>query len=280
VWDLTLNDMISGRKVSMAAQALFVFATTFAKVSILLSYLRFAPIDSFLRCASIWASVTIVVTNTAFLVVLFTQCTPTSSYWNIMRTHLDCVPEGPPLMVQAVITVLADFTVWILPLPTFLRAQLPMSQRIALFVLFSFGLFVVFGACMRTYWIWYVVEATYDVTWEGFHLWIWTAVEVHLGIICGCVPTLKALIRPHNGTSRSGSKPVYAAGSGHGLKDGNPAIPLADQKPAATAVPPPLAEDRTLGAGEGKQMGTAQTDQYMDLESCCSDMTIDARRSR
>lgn len=264
----------------MAAQALFVFATTLAKVSILLSYLRFAPVDSMLRRASIWASVIIVVSNVIFLTVLFTQCTPTSSYWNIMRTHLDCIAEGPPLMVQAVITVLADFTVWILPLPTFLRAQLPMSQRIALTVLFSFGLFVVFGACMRTYWIWYVVEATYDVTWEGFHLWIWTAVEVHLGIICGCIPTLKGLIRPHNGTSRSGSKPVYAAGSGLGLKDGGPPIQLAEQKPAPTATTTPTAGNQTLGAGEGKQMGTAQTDQYMDLESCCSDMTVNARRSR
>lgn len=35
---------------------------------------------------------------------------------------------------------------------------------------------------------------TYDVTWEGFSLWIWAAVEVNLGVICGCVPALRPLI--------------------------------------------------------------------------------------
>lgn len=39
-----------------------------------------------------------------------------------------------------------------------------------------------------------VVYDTYDVTWDGFDLWIWTAVEVNLGVICGCVPSLKPLV--------------------------------------------------------------------------------------
>ena len=34
---------------------------------------------------------------------------------------------------------------------------------------------------------------TYDITWEGFNLWIWAAVEVNLGVICGCVPVLRPL---------------------------------------------------------------------------------------
>lgn len=45
-----------------------------------------------------------------------------------------------------------------------------------------------------TIWSWKVVEEeTYDVTWEGFYLWIWAAVEVNLGVICGCVPALRPL---------------------------------------------------------------------------------------
>lgn len=35
---------------------------------------------------------------------------------------------------------------------------------------------------------------TYDITWEGFNLWIWAAVEVNLGVICGCVPVLRPLL--------------------------------------------------------------------------------------
>jgi hypothetical protein len=41
--------VIAGRQVSFAAQALFVPATSLAKVSILISYLRLAPMKSWLR---------------------------------------------------------------------------------------------------------------------------------------------------------------------------------------------------------------------------------------
>lgn len=49
VWDLTHDDLIAGRQVSFAAQALFVPATSLAKASILVSYLRLAPANSWFR---------------------------------------------------------------------------------------------------------------------------------------------------------------------------------------------------------------------------------------
>ncbi|KAK4202334.1 hypothetical protein QBC40DRAFT_196362 [Triangularia verruculosa] len=195
IWDLRYEDMVANRKVSMAVQALSLFTTSFAKISILLSYLRLAPRGSWFRKLTHATMAFIALFNSAFIVVLFAQCRPTSSYWNILRSKQDCLPEGPPLITQASMTVVADFLVWVLPLPTLYKARLPLSQRIALIVLFSFGGIVVIGAIMRLYWIWYVVERTYDITWEGFDLWIWTAVEVHLGVICGCVPWLKSLVK-------------------------------------------------------------------------------------
>lgn len=136
---------------------------------------------------------------------------PTSSYWDIFDDNRNCIPEGPPLVSHAVATLVADFVVWILPLPALYKARLPLSQRIALIILFSFGSLVVVAACIRTYWVHYVIEETFDVTWEGFHLWIWTAVEVHLGMVCGCVPWLKSLFNLWK-TKRAGVA-VPAAGS-------------------------------------------------------------------
>ena len=120
---------------------------------------------------------------------------PISSYWNLARTKQDCFSENPMLMAHSTTGAFLDFFVWVLPLPTLYRAKLPLSQRFALIALFSFGLVVVFAGCIRIYWIHYVIEQTYDVTWYGFQLWLWTAVEVQLGIVCGCVPWLKSLKR-------------------------------------------------------------------------------------
>lgn len=116
----------------------------------------------------------------------------------------DCIPEAPPLMGQCTVTVLTDFIVYILPMWTLWKLQLPTTQRISLMVLFGFGGIVVVAGCLRTYWVHYVELETYDITWEGFYLWVWAAVEVNLGVICGCAPVLKPLL--FQSRSRKGTK--------------------------------------------------------------------------
>ncbi len=49
VWDLTLDQLIAGRKASFVTQFLFIPATMLTKISILLSYLRLAPQNSWFR---------------------------------------------------------------------------------------------------------------------------------------------------------------------------------------------------------------------------------------
>ena len=130
-----------------------------------------------------------------FLIVLWTQCRPMTSYWDLeFTTKHDCVAEGPPILSQSICTAIADVFVYILPMPTLLTLKLPVLQRLVLMILFGMGAIVVFAVCMRIYWVHVVLYQTYDVTWEGYDLWIWTAVEVNLGVICGCIPSLKPLL--------------------------------------------------------------------------------------
>ncbi|KAK8005869.1 hypothetical protein PG991_012166 [Apiospora marii] len=194
IWDVPYRMLVQGRKVSAAGQAFFVFASGLGKLSILISYLRIALKGTlFLRLT--W---TVIVVNTvsmlAFFVLLWAQCSPPSSYWNLNRTERDCISEVPGLMTQTIITVLIDLAVYILPLPTLYRLSLPLHQRIGLMVLFGLGAVVVAAGCMRTYWVHHVELETYDVTWEGYELWIWAAVEANLGVICGCAPILRSLV--------------------------------------------------------------------------------------
>lgn len=118
-----------------------------------------------------------------------------------VTTHLQSILSylsnqlTPTASGQAVTSVLTDLLIYILPLPTLHALNLPRRQRIALLLVFSLGFVVVLAGCMRLYWVAEVVNNTYDVTWDGFVMWIWTAVEVNLGVICGCAPTLRPLFR-------------------------------------------------------------------------------------
>ncbi|KAL2264210.1 hypothetical protein VTK26DRAFT_486 [Humicola hyalothermophila] len=219
IWDLTQAKIVAGRQISFAAQALFLGATSFAKISILLTYaflFSFATPGSWFRHLTVGIMWFIVVTNLGYFIVLLTQCTPTSSYWHLEHQRTDCINESPSLISHAVVNALTDFVVWVLPLRKLFKLQRSLLDRIGLVVLFSFSSVVVIAGCVRTYWIYVIVVETYDVTWEGFQLWMWTAVEVHLGVICGCVPWLKSLFnlwqegrddsRAVSGATRTGTR--------------------------------------------------------------------------
>lgn len=77
-------------------------------------------------------------------------------------------------------------------------------------ILFGFGGIIVVAGSFRAYWVHEVLFGTYDVTWEGFNLWVWTAVETNVGVICGCIPALKPLLFR---TRSPGSTRSYALGS-------------------------------------------------------------------
>ena len=89
-----------------------------------------------------------------------------------------------------------------------------MSQRIGLIILFGFGGVIVVAGSFRAYWIHYTLFRTYDVTWEGFNIWVWTAVETNVGVICGCIPALKPLLFPNRARkqgSQDRSKKLYGS---------------------------------------------------------------------
>jgi hypothetical protein len=116
------------------------------------------------------------------------------------------------LIVQSTLNVVTDFMIYALPIPTLFGLRLPWSQRMGLIVLFGVGGVIVVASSFRAFWIHYTLFETYDATWEGYQIWVWTAVETNVGVICGCIPSLKPLLFPSR-ARQQGSK--YANGSNH-----------------------------------------------------------------
>ncbi|KAI8936248.1 hypothetical protein NX059_006671 [Plenodomus lindquistii] len=208
VWDLTIPELETGRKASIAGQTLFVLASSTVKMSILVSYFRIAPEKSVFR-KLVWATFALVFAAfVVFFVALWVQCIPIASYWTFSADHHDCIPEGPPLVVQSILNVVTDFMIYALPIPTLFSLSLPWSQRVGLVVLFSVGGVIVVASSFRAYWVHYTLFKTYDATWQGYQIWLWTAVETNVGLICGCIPALKPLVfrnRARNNGSRYGN---------------------------------------------------------------------------
>ena len=185
---------------------------------------------------------------------------------------------------QTISCIITDFLVYILPLPTLFRLRLHLRQRIALMVVFSLGFVVVVAGCMRAYWLHYTIDNSYDVTWNGWIVWIWTCVEANLGVICGNMPMLRTIFRCNAGNSNpvshrnsaGGVPPARqgvwdssqlsggSAGRAGGGRANNGAWSAAMWQLSATDLEPSELDDKQNGIEW--QRPTAVT----DLESCSS----------
>ncbi|KAI8188141.1 Satratoxin biosynthesis SC1 cluster protein 4 [Colletotrichum sp. SAR 10_75] len=194
-WD---DWLMVGAMISMAAQTLFLFASGLSKLSILCSYLRIAAPGTWFSRLTWVTGILVFLLTWIFMIVLWTQCAPIWHYWTLFADWGNCIPEWPPLAGQGITTVMTDIAVYLLPMPTLFRLQMPMIQRISLAALFGLGLLVVIAGIMRTYWvlyveITYVEDPSYDLTWDSYNIWIWTALEANFAIICGCAPAIRRL---------------------------------------------------------------------------------------
>lgn len=82
-----------------------------------------------------------------------------------------------------------------MPLPYVLRLNLPAAQRVMIASIFLLGCFVNVVSVVRLINLMAVNLASPDFTWKMKEVLLWSVVEVNVGLICACLPSLKPAIR-------------------------------------------------------------------------------------
>jgi fucose permease len=237
------------------------------KTSILIFYLRLSRnTKKLLRIASY---VTLAVVNIAGLVLTFLnlfQCTPITALFG--SSDGQCIALVTLYLASAPVNVITDLAILVLPIPVLTGMRLPQKQKTVLVVTFCLGIFVTVVDVIR---IFYLQQALIDgfvpsnapkigdqadFAWYASLSLMWSAVEVNIGIICACIPTLKPLatrilpklIFDHSqGSSKSESseRPAGGTRSTESTHD----VPSSPEK---LIHPLPPREDR----GQEQNMGT------------------------
>ncbi|KAI9152041.1 L-fucose-proton symporter [Paramyrothecium foliicola] len=182
-----------------------------AKTSVLIFYLRLAKhTQVVLRYAS-WA--TLIVVNVAGTVLTFMnifQCSPVDAAWNVgLYENAQCIPLLTEFICAAPVNVITDLAILALPIPVLTSMRLPSRQKTILVLTFALGIFVTIVDVVRIY---YLQRAITDIPqgvssnpevsfggqanfpWNASLSFMWSVVEVNVGMTCACVPTLKPLI--------------------------------------------------------------------------------------
>lgn len=86
-------------------------------------------------------------------------------------------------MTFGIITIILDFILLLLPVPIVWALQLPVKQRLAVCGLFFLGFIVCIAGIIQAYYVDYALVSSYDETWDGWPLWVASAIEVDVGIV-------------------------------------------------------------------------------------------------
>ncbi|KAK4962683.1 hypothetical protein LTR10_000310 [Elasticomyces elasticus] len=153
-------------------------------------------------------------------------CTPVEYFWKPNRPGGGkCLDRFAVWFANAGINIVTDIATGLLPLPVFNSLELPKRQKIALMSVFALGGFTCVVSILRLQSL-YVISRATDVSWNNPLAAIWSSVEINTGILCSCLPTLKACVSRYlprlftTKISRAGSRPSHARGASNHHKNG------------------------------------------------------------
>jgi len=178
------------------------------KTSILIFYLRLSRnTQKILRIASY---VTLAIVNIAGVVLTFLnafQCSPVSAAYDPTQTNSNstCISIVTLYLCSAPVNIITDLAILVLPIPVLTGMRLPQRQKTVLVVTFALGIFVTIVDVVRIYYLQQAADnaaiaqtrlgSGTDFAYNASIALMWSAVEVNIGIICACIPTLKPLIK-------------------------------------------------------------------------------------
>lgn len=187
-----------------AIQILYKLTINMTKVSILCLYLRIFPNKQF-RKAALMVMFFVVGYAVSSIVATIFQCSPISKTFH-PQTPGKCLNLTAFWYANAVANILGDCAILALPMPVLYALHLPQRQKFGLMMVFALGFLYVFSISGRD-----LLKATsvcitsilrmttldqgskaHDQTYGTYRSTVWTTVECNTGIICACLPMMKA----------------------------------------------------------------------------------------
>lgn len=180
------------------------------KTSILIFYLRLAKnTQKVLRMAS-WATLGVVnLAGTVLTLMNIFQCKPIAAAWSPLEGSSRCIPLLTEFICAAPVNIVTDLAILALPIPVLTGMRLPPRQKTILVLTFGLGIFVTIVDVIRIYYLQQAISSVttsisndpnsrfggqQEFSFNASLSLMWSAVEVNVGMMCACIPTLKPLI--------------------------------------------------------------------------------------
>ncbi|KAL2060556.1 hypothetical protein VTL71DRAFT_9197 [Oculimacula yallundae] len=194
IWDVPREKFQIYTKLGIPGGVTYNMSTLFTKVAILIFYLRLS-IDPYFRSVIYFVMFVAVGYSLAGGFAFLYICRPLQRYWDFSVPGM-CHNLGASFLSGAALNVATDVALLLLPLWLLYPLRLPLKQKIGVALILMTGSFVL---AVSIYRLAIIPPGLHnmDATWHYIRNIIWCIIEMHTGIICACLPNLKAFAKRH-----------------------------------------------------------------------------------
>lgn len=128
----------SKSQVVYIAAWIYVLSGSFAKIALLVFYLRLSP-QRWFRYSVFATLVLIVGYTTGIFFSLIFACDPIERSFDITITTGSCINSAALYIATAAANIISDVILFILPIPMVVKLQVPLKQKIGLMFIFGVG---------------------------------------------------------------------------------------------------------------------------------------------
>ncbi|KAK1511097.1 uncharacterized protein CCOS01_14859 [Colletotrichum costaricense] len=165
-------------------------ATCLVKISILLQYRRIFAID-IMQKLTLWGLAFMISWTAMLSFLLPMMCLPVAAFWD-PTIEGRCIDFLAIWYTMAGVNLVADFAIFSMPIPVINSLQLPRKQKRMLLVVFCLGFFTCIISALRIRTL-RVAADTKDPYWDNVDAATWSFLEVAIGILAACLPTLRPI---------------------------------------------------------------------------------------
>ncbi|KAH7303202.1 hypothetical protein B0I35DRAFT_455297 [Stachybotrys elegans] len=188
-----------------------MYATSrlFIRLSIVLFFLRIFGLTS-ARALLIFTVFLITCSSLSFIFSLIFQCTPVNYFWLRWdgESRGSCIDLGAFMRVTAILAICVDFWQLLVAIPFVVRLKISLKKKLLVVVMFTVGIIVIIISIIRYPTIEDFTQShnlTRDIIPVGF----WSAIELDVGVICACLPSLQVLLKSCSHKTKSTSSGPY-----------------------------------------------------------------------
>ncbi|KAI1344489.1 hypothetical protein F5Y15DRAFT_113185 [Xylariaceae sp. FL0016] len=223
IWAVPVENISTILVGSLASSTIYVLARTLVRISILLFLLRiFRTAQA--RPVIVATLIFMTAEGIAFLPPILFQCAPIQYFWlqwdGVHRGQ--CIDVRALVWASAIVGIILDFWLILLPLLFVVHLQLPRKTKIFVCSMFAMGGVVIGVSFVRLPTI-NRFTITENPTFDSVDIAIWSGLENDIGVICACLPSLRVLVKPLISTIKGFGRSQKS--SSHGYKSYQNSVP-------------------------------------------------------